>query len=110
MFSANGTALETDHTEIGNAPDDDDAKGVALFDAALYFESGDDQAATRLVDRWHDGKQITATSIGRCPTDGRRQLYRLPEIMTDMTRINGLDPKEQNKLRNHLKAMLRTPR
>ena len=87
-----------------------DTKGVSLFDAAQYFESGDDRAARDLVARWHDAKAITAEPIGKCPTDGRAMLYRLPEILEDMARINGLDAPEKNKLRQQLRARLRRPR
>jgi hypothetical protein len=103
--AAQGVAPLTAHA-AGDGP----AMGVSLFDAAQHFESGDDAAATGLVNHWHDGENITAKPIGKCPTDGRRQLYRLPELLKDITRINRLDKKEQNKLRNHLKARLRTPR
>jgi hypothetical protein len=84
--------------------------GVTLFDAAQYFESSDDRAASNLVNHWHDAKAITAEPIGRCPTDGRMQLYRLPETLADIVRLNGLDGREKNKLCQHLKARLRAPR
>ena len=71
---------------------------MALFDAAQYFESGDDKAATALVSQWHDAKAISAESIGRCPTDGRKQLYRLQEILADIARVNGLDFKEERQV------------
>jgi hypothetical protein len=91
-------------------PVDDDQQGVSLFDAATFFEAGDDQAARNLVARWHDLKAITAMPIGKCPTDARAKLYRLPEVLADMERVNGLDAKEKEKLRKHLRARLRKPR
>jgi hypothetical protein len=86
------------------------AVGVTLFDAAQFFESGDDAAATQLVHHWHDRKAITSKPIGKCPTDARRALYRLPELLADVVRINGLDAKEKAKLLEHLRARLRSPR
>jgi hypothetical protein len=85
-------------------------QGVSLFDVAQYFEGGDDVGATKLVKNWHDKKSITATVIGKCPTDGRKRLYRLQEILADITRMNGLDSREKAKLQKHLMARQRRPR
>ena len=85
------------------------AHGVSLSDLAKFFE-GDDGAAPGLVEHWHDLKAITAKPIGRCPTDGRAMLYGLTEILADIARVNGLDLKEKETLRQHLKTKLRRPK
>ena len=83
--------------------------GIAMFDLAFLIEQ-DETLATAQVKRWADSKRIRAETIGKCPLDARRQLYRLPEILSDVAEILSLSKQEQNKLRQALTAKLRAPK
>jgi hypothetical protein len=88
---------------------DRSGQGVSLYDAALFFDK-DDRAATQMVGRWHDHKVIPVKPIGRCPTEGRRHLYRLPDVVNALEDALWLDSKEKAKLQQHLASRLRSPR
>jgi hypothetical protein len=83
--------------------------GIALYDVAYHFEQ-DEEAAKALVRKWHCNKYISANRIGKCPRDGRKKLYRLSEIVSDITKALSLDSSEKTKLRQDLTAKLRLPR
>jgi hypothetical protein len=86
-------------------------QGVALYDVALAIDpDNDDLAAKAAVKRWVDSKQITAKPLGKCPIDGRRQLYELSDILADVNKILGLTASEQARVRQALAPRLRPPR
>jgi hypothetical protein len=84
--------------------------GVTLFDAAMFFEDGDDKAARSLVRRWHDQNVVPEFSVGKCPTDARARLYRLLDVVEKVAGISNLNRREQSRLTKHLTARLRLPR
>jgi len=86
-----------------------DAEGITLFDLALAIEE-DDGAAKQLVRTWVNSKRLTATPIGKCPYDGRRQLYRLSELLSDAKSILSLSSDDERKYRQALTARVRLPR
>lgn len=83
--------------------------GVAVFDAALFLEEGDERAAVDLVKRWSDSTQPKPEIIGKCPHDGRRKLAELSEVLKYIDGILALGKAEKQRLRAHLKAKLREP-
>ena len=83
-------------------------EGVTLHDIAFLIEE-DDQAAKSSVRCWINSKKIHAEPIGKCPLDGRRQLYRLEELLHDLGKILKLSPREKSKYRQVLKGKLRPP-
>ncbi|MCB9875817.1 MAG: hypothetical protein H6821_16735 [Planctomycetaceae bacterium] len=83
--------------------------GISLYDLAFVIEE-DDSAATQRVKVWSDSKRISAESIGKCPLDGRRPLYRLSELLSDVKKLLSLNAKEVAKYRQALTAKLREPR
>jgi len=86
-----------------------DDLGVALFDV-FYAMEEDDVVATQYVREMIDSKKVSAKKIGKCPIDGRKALYGLSEILTDVAKNLGLNPKEKSKLRRQLRPKLRAPR
>ena len=83
-------------------------QGVSLFDVAFAIEE-DDIAAKECVKKWINGKQVNATPIGKCPKDGRKQLYRLSEILSDVAKILRLTSKDKAAYRKVLATQLRGP-
>ena len=83
--------------------------GVTIFDVAFAIEE-DEAVATQRVKQWSDSKRIEAASIGKCPIDGRRPLYRLSEILSDIGKILSLNSEEKTLYRQALTAKLRMPR
>lgn len=84
-------------------------QGVTVFDVALAIEE-DDIVARATVKEWIDSKRIEAEPIGKCPVDGRRQLYRLSELLSDVTKILRLSAGEKARYRAALGARQRVPR
>jgi hypothetical protein len=82
--------------------------GVTLFDVAFAIEQ-DDRLATATVKKWSDSKKITATQLGNCPRDGRRKLYPLSEILSDVAKLLSLSSGELGKYRQVLTAQQRLP-
>ena len=91
------------------APAPENERGVSLYDIAFVIEE-DDSAATQRVKVWSDSKRIVAKPIGKCPLDGRRQLYQLSELLSDVKKLLTLDAREVAKYRQALTAKLREPR
>jgi hypothetical protein len=83
-------------------------QGVSLRDLAMLIEE-DDQVATTSVRKWIDSKKIKASPIGKCPLDGRAQLYRLSELLSDVGKILSLNNWELSKYRQALASKLRYP-
>lgn len=83
--------------------------GVSLFDVAFALQE-DHALARRAVKQWSDSKKIRCRSIGKCPMDARRPLYRLPEILADIAAILSLTRAEQEQLRQTLRSKCRAPR
>ena len=82
--------------------------GITLFEVAFQIEE-DSSVATQRVKEWINRKQIKANTIGKCPRDGRKKLYRLSEILSDVTRILRLTPKDRSDMRKALTPQLRGP-
>jgi hypothetical protein len=87
---------------------DQNKQGVSLRDIALLIDD-DPVAASKVVKEWTNSKKITAQSIGKCPHDGRAQLYELSEILSDVEKLSGLDRSEIRTYRAALRAKLRDP-
>lgn len=97
---------------VPNATSDETGKctqGVAVFDAAMFFENDDERAATRAVKIWSDKKRPKPPSLGKCPIKGQRTLSELSEVVKYVDRLCGLQPKEKQQLREHLRSKLRFP-
>ena len=110
MAKAAYTAVQRDDDAAEpEAPATENERGVSLYDIAFVIEE-DDSAATQRVKAWSDSKRISAKPIGKCPLDGRRQLYRLSELLSDVKKLLSLDAKEVAKYRQALTAKLREPR
>ena len=83
--------------------------GISLFDVAFALEE-DDIAATDLVKKWIDSKRISAETIGKCPRDGRKHLYRLSELVADVQKIASLTSRDKSRLREVLTSRQRAAR
>lgn len=108
-----GTAVtgDTDARQADEQPDPptEDDKGIAIFDLALLME--EDEAVARVsVKRLINSKKIRAKPIGKCPYDGRRKLYRLSELLSDVTQIMTLNASEEAMYLKGLTAKIRFPR
>ena len=79
-----------------------------MFEVAFTIDA-DDIAAKERVKKWINGKQITANPIGKCPRDGRKKLYRLSEILSDVAKIVRLTAKEKADIQKALMPQLRGP-
>jgi hypothetical protein len=97
-----------EHIQIASLVTVQDTRvGVTLYDVAFVVED-DEKAAKSTVKRWIDSKKIKAQPLGKCPVDGRRQIYRLSEILDDVKTILTLSPIEQSRLRKALTAKCRS--
>ncbi len=83
--------------------------GVSLRDVAFAIE-GDDKVAAETLNRWLKSGKIKAKPIGKCPLDGRCQLYRLFEILDDIKILASLTKPEVEKYRMALVAKQRIPK
>jgi hypothetical protein len=93
---------------IESEPPPRDPMGVSLRDVASCFHS-DDAIIKRTIRRMDGSKQMTATKIGKCRLNGRAQLYKLSEILSDAEKILALDSDEKASLDRHLRSRLRRP-
>jgi hypothetical protein len=82
--------------------------GVTSYDVAFAIEE-DERAAKALVKKLCDSKRMEAEPIGKCPSDGRRQLYRLPEVLEDFARFLTLTADEKSKCTKVLRSKCRLP-
>lgn len=82
--------------------------GVTLFDVAVQIEA-DDEVAKKLVRQISSSKKMRARSIGKCPVDGRKQLYRLSDILSDFEEFLGLTPREKSRYAKALRSRCRLP-
>jgi len=96
--------------EVSDQPTcDQPPQGVTLFDLAFAIEA-DDLAAKNMVRKWINNQWLSAPSIGRCPIDGRRRLYRLSELLSDAKKILSLSDDDERKYYQALAARVRQPR
>ena len=87
---------------------EESGKGITLFDLMFVIEE-DEITAKKRVKEWVNNGRITATKIGKCPIDGRRQLYVLSELLSDAEKNLSLHPREKSKYSQVLTAKLRPP-
>lgn len=80
----------------------DSPQGVSLADVVRVINEGDADGIAGLVKKWVGSKSVAATPIGKCPIDGRVQLYKLSEILSDAEKFFSLNPAQKDRLQRHL--------
>jgi hypothetical protein len=84
--------------------------GVTLRDAALHYCDGDEVEAVRQVKRIHDSKRFQPNSLGKCPHDGRANLYDCRDVVGIFQEFYTLSQDESERLKSSLTAKLRNPK
>ena len=79
-------------------------RGLAVFDLALQIEKDKDAAAS-----WtrRFSSDATITPLGKCPIDGRKQLYDLAEMLAEVKRIHGITSNHSARIFKALKPLER---
>jgi hypothetical protein len=80
--------------------------GVSLTDVVLSVGFPDDEVK-KVVSSFSKSKKVTAKSIGKCPKEGRANLYRLFEILKNWESFSPLSKAEKNRAIKHLEAVKR---
>lgn len=83
--------------------------GVSLSDLVRSIGIEDEYNAD-FVARFSRSKKITAKSIGKCPIDGRANLYRLFEIAKDYSDFSPISEAEKQRIIRRLQAIQRKPK
>ncbi len=97
--------------EIDESHFDSTEKGIAAFDIGLELEKDHDAAKswTRRFTSDISKRGSSLKSIGKCPNDGRKQLYRLDEILDEIGRTRYLSTKQKAVLSKRMQSFLRYP-
>ncbi len=89
--------------------DQQNESGVSLADVGIALGFADEDL-TDFVKRFSKSKKITCQQIGKCPINGKRQLYPLFDILKNLDDFSELSRAEKLRISRHLEQVQREPK
>lgn len=85
-----------------------ESQGITIYDVA-FASNQDSEIAVATVKRFVDSRKYTATPIGKCPIDGRKNLYEIDALLSDYKEFTGINASETTRIFKEISPKLRFP-